>query len=360
MDRIVLAHSGGFVTTVAIPWLAEKYHAEIVAVIVDLGHTRKLDAVHTRALAMGAARAHVIDAGDEFARDFVLPALQAGALDDGLPMSVALARPVIAQHLVEIARIEGASWIAHGCALETGDAARLERLVRALNPSMKFIPLARRLPRPGAIAYARQHGLTVPSADAPRAIDANLWGRAMDLPATSAAARHAAGEAASLTKLSTDTPDDAAVVEIDFDHGIPVSINGVEMPLVELVQSLDTIAGAHGIGRIDRLDAPTARVCEAPAAVVLHEAHAALQASVTSGPVQEITARMAATYADLIEDGWWFTPARAAVDAVVGKLQEVATGVVRLRLQKGECRVVGGPSPNVPHDECAAARRQDA
>ncbi len=338
MDRIVLAHSGGFATTVAIRWLTEKYHAEVVAVTVDLGHKKDLDALHERALAIGAVRAHVIDASDEFARDFVLPALQAGALDEGLPMSEALSRPAIARHLAEIARIEGASRIAHGCSIETGDSVRLERLMRALNPSMRFIALARSLPRPSAIAYARQHGLVVPQhTGSLRGTDAHV-----------------------LTKLAADPPDDAALVEIDFDRGVPISINGVEMPFVELIQSLETIAGAHAIGRIDRLEGAAARGCEAPAAVALHAAHAALQASVISRPLQELTARMAATYADLIHDGLWFTPARAALDAVVGKVQETVTGVVRLRLQQGECRLVGRPSPSAVIDEGTTARRQEA
>jgi argininosuccinate synthase len=359
MERIVLAHSGALVTTVAIPWLAEKYRAEVVTVTVDLGHRKELDAVHARALAMGAARAHVIDAGDEFARDFVLPALHAGACDDGWPMSAALARPVIARHLTEIARIEGASRIAHGCAVTTGDAARLEQLVRALSPSIKFIALARRLPLPRAIAYANEHGLTVPSSpNLPRAVDVNLWGHAIEVPTGSRAANDTAAETSVLTKSATEAPDDPALVEIDFHHGVPVSINGVEMPLVELVQSLETIAGAHGVGRIDRLDGRTTRICEAPAAVALHAAHAALQASATSPSLQELATQIAATYAALIHGGLWFTPARVALDAVVGALQERVTGVVRLRLHKGDCHVVvGGQSP---HDEAGVARRQEA
>jgi argininosuccinate synthase len=332
-----------------------------VAVIVDLGHRRELDAVHAHALAVGAARAHVIDAGEEFARDFVLPALQAGARDGGVPMSAALARPLIAKHLVEIARIEGASRIAHGCALEAGDAARLEQLVRALNPSMKFIALARRLPRPSAIAYAREQGLAVPaSADTRCTTDVNLWGRALEFPVRSRTGRVGAEEMYALTKRATETPGDAALVEIDFRDGVPVSINGVEMPLVDLVQSLATIAGAHGVGRIERLDECTARVCEVPAAVALHEAHAALQTPVTSHALQELTARIAETYADLIQDGLWFTPLRAALDAVVMKLQERVTGVIRLRLHKGECHVVGRAAPAAPQDEPAVARGQEA
>jgi argininosuccinate synthase len=161
-----------------------------------------------------------------------------------------------------------------------------------------------------------------------------------------------------LTKLPTDTPDDPALVDIDFHQGVPVSINHVEMPFVELVQSLDTIAGAHGVGRIDGREARV--MYEAPAAVALYAAHAALQTAVTSAAAQELAAPIAATYVDLIQDGLWFTPARAALDDVVERLQESVTGVVRLRLHRGECQVVGCQSSSGPHDGAAVARGQEA
>jgi argininosuccinate synthase len=359
MDRMVLAYSGGLDSSVAIPWLIERYGAEIATVTLDLGQGRELEAVRDRALALGAARAHVIDAREEFAASFLLPALQAGAIYEGrYPLSTALASPLIARHLVEVARIEQATAIAHGCTGKGNDQVRIDLSIRALLPDMKVLAPARvwEMTRPEEVAYARQRGIPVPAdLDNPYSIDNNLWGRSIECGVLEDPWREPPEEIYQLTRPAAQAPDAPAYAEIAFERGVPVSINGIEMGLVELIQSLETIAGSHGVGRIDMMEnrvvgIKTREVYEAPAAVVLHAAHAELQGFVTPRDLQRIASRLSVTYADLIYNGFWFTQTREALDAFVAHVQPRVTGVVRLKLFKGECRVVGRTSPFALYD----------
>jgi argininosuccinate synthase len=368
MDRIVLAYSGGLDTSVAIPWLEEHYRAEVIAVTLDLGQGRELEDVRDRALAIGAVRADVIDAREEFARDYVLPALQAGAIYEGrYPMATALARPLIAKQLINVARIEGATAIAHGCTGKGNGQVRLDVSARALDQTIEIIAPARLwgFTRPEAAEYARQRGIPV-AADGPFSTDTNLWGRSVGCGVLEDPWQEPPEDAYVLTKSPADAPDTPAYVEIAFDNGVPVSINGIPMPLVELVSSLETIAGAHGVGRIDmvenRLVGIKAReVYEAPAAVPLHLAHRELQNLVTSRDLERLTADLGVRYADLVYNGLWHTPTRAAIDALVRKVQETVTGIVRLKFFKGDCRVVGRSSPFALYDrEMATYEARDA
>ena len=359
MDRIVLAYSGGLDTSVAIPWLAEKYGAEVVAVTMDLGQGKELDDVRERALAIGAVRAHVIDLREEFARDFILPGLQAGAIYEGrYPLATALGRPLISKHLVEIARIEGATAIAHGCTGKGNDQVRMDVSARALEPSIKVIAPARvwGLTRPEEIEYARQRGIPVPATvDSPYSTDSNLWGRSIECGCLEDPWQEPPEEIYVLTKSPQESPETPAYVEIEFERGVPVRINGVSMSLVELIQSLETIAGAHGVGRIDMVEnrlvgIKSREIYEAPAAVALHAAHRELQKFVTPRDLERLTAELAVQYADLVYNGLWYTPTREAIDALVAKVQEKVTGVIRLKFYKGDCRVVGRMSPHALYD----------
>jgi len=359
MERIVLAYSGGLDTSVAIPWLAEKYRAEVVAVTMDLGQGKELDDVRERALAIGAVRAHVVDLREEFARDFILPALQAGAIYEGrYPLATALGRPLISKHLVEIARIEGAGAIAHGCTGKGNDQVRMDVSARALEPSIKVIAPARvwGLTRPEEIEYARQRGIPVPATvDSPYSTDSNLWGRSIECGCLEDPWQEPPEEIYTLTKSPADAPGTPAYVEIEFARGVPVMINGVAMSLVELIQSLETIAGDHGVGRIDMVEnrlvgIKSREIYEAPAAVALHAAHRELQKFVTPRDLERLTAELAVKYADLVYNGLWYTPTREAIDALVAKVQEKVTGVIRLKFFKGDCRVVGRKSPNALYD----------
>ena len=360
MQRIILAYSGGLDTTVAIPWLAENYGAEVVAVTLDLGQGKELETVRDRALAAGAARAHVLDVREEFARDFVLPALKADSIDEERqPMGRALAWPLIARKLVEIAALEQAQAIAHGCTDNGHDHGPLNLALRALNPAMIVLAPVRDwgMTRAEAVAYARMRGLSVPSAlDSPYRIDTSLWGRSIEHGALDDPWTEPPDGIYTLTKAPSECPDGAAYVELTFERGSPTAINGIAMPLVELVASLSTIAGAHGVGRIDTLEnRPTGirsrEVCEAPAAVALHMAHKELQRLVSTKDVDRVSRVVSVEYADLVSRGLWFTPLREALDAYIEKIQDRVTGVIRLKLFKGDCRIVGRKSPFASNDQ---------
>jgi argininosuccinate synthase len=354
IERIVLAYSGGLDTSVAIPWLAEKHHAEIVTVTMDLGQGKELEDARERALALGALRAHVLDLRDEFARGYILPALQAGAIyEDRYPLATALGRPLIARHLVEIARLEGATAVAHGCGTEKGnDAARIELAVNALSPSLAVLaPLGVwDITRAEKVAFAKKRGISVPAnADSPYTTDVNLWGRSIEYGVLDDPWVEPPADVYQLTRSPSDAPDLPAYVEVEFDGGVPVAINGVSLSLVELISSLETIAGAHGIGRIDMLEnrlggTKSREIYEAPAAVLLHAAHSELQKYVTPRDLARLASELGVKYADLVYNGLWHTPTREAIDALVAKVQDRVTGAIRLKLFKGDCRVVGRKS----------------
>jgi argininosuccinate synthase len=365
MERIVLAYSGGLDTSVAIPWLAERYDAEIIAVTMDLGQGQGLEEVRDRALATGAVRAHVLDLREEFARDYVLPALQAGALyKDRYPMAASLGRPLIAQKLVEIAALEQATAVAHGCTGRGHDQVRLDVTTRALNPSLKVIAPARvwTMTRTEEIEYARARGIPAPAPGRrPCRIDANLWGRSIECAVLEDSWQEPPGDIYSLTRSPAECPADPASVELAFECGVPTAINGVAMPLVDLIASLAMIAGAHGVGRIDmienRLLGITSReVHEAPAAVVLHAAHRELQKLVTARDLDRVARFVSLQYADLVYNGLWFTPMRPALDAFVEKVQERVTGAVRLKLFKAGCWIIGRRSPFALDGQALATR----
>jgi argininosuccinate synthase len=350
MKRIVLAYSGGLDTSVAIRWLGEKHDAEVIAVTVDLGQGQELTDVRERALAVGAVRAHVIDAREEFARDYVLPALQARAIyEERYTLASALGRPLIAKHLVAIARMEGAVAVAHGCTGKDNDQVGLDVSVRALDPSLQLLAPARAwgMSRPDEIEYARVHGIPVPVTIAsPYSVDSNLWGRSIECGVLEDPWAEPPEEIYTLTRAPQHCPDEPAYVEIDFDRGVPVRANGIDMPLVELIESLETIAGAHGVGRSDLIEnrlmgIKSREIYEAPAAVVLHTAHSELERLVIARDLERIKQDMGRAYADAVYNGLWFSQTREAIDAFVAAIQPRVTGTVRLKLFKGDCRVVG-------------------
>ena len=359
MERIVLAYSGGLDTSVAVRWLAERYDAEIVTVTMDLGQGKELDDVRERALAVGAVRAHVVDVREEFARDYVLPALQAGAVYEGrYPLATALGRPLIAARLVEIAKFENAGIIAHGCTGKGNDQVRIDVSARALAPAIRVVAPAREwgMTRPDEIEYARAHGIPIPaSVDNPYSTDANLWGRSIECGVLEDPWTEPPEEIYALTRAPTECPDVPAYVEVEFEAGVPTKVNGVAMPLGELINSLDTIAGAHGVGRIDMLEnrlvgIKSREIYEAPAATVLHTAHRELEALVIPRDLERLKHDMGRTYADLVYNGLWFTPAREAIDAFVAKVQERVNGTARLKLYRGDCRIVGRRSANALYE----------
>ena len=363
MDRIVLAYSGGLDTSVAIPWLIEQSGAEVVAVTLDLGQGTELAGVRERALALGAVRAHVVDAREEFAREYVLPALKAGAIyEDRYMLATALGRPLIAKYLVRIAEMEGSAAIAHGCTGKGTDQVRLEVSIRALSPAFEIVGPTRTwgMTRADEIEFARSRALPVPvTADHPYSIDTNLWGRSIQYGVLEDPWQEPPETIYAITKAPAECPDAPAYVEIAFERGVPVAVNGVGMPLVELIASLETIAGAHGVGRCDMVEnrlvgIKSREVYEAPAATVLHLAHRELERFVITRELDRLTHDLARAYADLVYNGLWFTPTRDAIDAFVESVQARVTGTVRLRLFKGDCRVVGRTSPFALYDPALA------
>jgi argininosuccinate synthase len=361
--RIVLAYSGGLDTSVAIPWLAEQYGAEVVAVTMDLGQGRELHDIRERALAVGAVRAHVLDVREEFAREFILPALQAGAIyEDRYPLATALGRPLIARHLVRIAELEGAAAIAHGCTGKGNDQVRLDVSSRALNPKIRVIAPAREwgMTRPDEIEYARQRGIPVPATvSSPYSTDANLWGRSIECGVLEDPWCEPPEEIYTLTRSPADCPDEPAYLEIEFEAGVPTKVNGVPMPLVELIGSIETIAGSHGVGRVDMVEnrlvgIKSREIYEAPSAVVLHAAHKELEKLVIPRDLERVKHDMSRLYADLVYNGLWFTPTRHAIDAFTASIQERVCGVIRVKLFKGTCSIVGRKSPYALYEHALA------
>ena len=305
MKRIVLAYSGGLETSVAIPWLAEKYGAEIITVTMDLGQGKELlEEIRDRALATGALRAHVVDVRDEFARAYIVRALKAGFLGGaGSPSGTVLSRPLVVQKLVTIAHIEQATAVAHGDA--DGDAALLRTTVGSLDPVLKVLAPAGEW---GTTAVS-QRGVAVPDS-----------------------AKGGFGVRSAPARPPTDLPEEPASIDIAFERGVPIVINGVVMPLLDLFGSLDIIAGAHGVGRL----------------AALHAAHQALQQATLDQEAQAFSTQVAEQYRRILRDGSWFEPMRQALDAYVDKIQERVTGVVRLKLFRGDCTLLDCKIPDAP------------
>ncbi len=299
--RIVLAYTGSLQTSMAIRALAEVDGTEVVTLTLDLGQGRDLEEVRDRALATGAVRAHVLDVREEFARDFVLPALRVGAMREGRhPLGEALAWPLVATKLVDIASVERAAAVAHGCT--GGDEERMSKCVAALDPQLEVIAAG--------------------CGDVAQRAHANLWGRARAANAARA-----------------KPPDNPAYVEVAFEQGAPAAINGVPMPLTELIESLSVIAGQHGVGWIEagraECGAAAEYAYEAPAAVVLHAARIALDAAVLPPDLLRLKQERASAYARLVCEGLWFTEDREAMDALNVKMEETVTGSIRIKLFKG-------------------------
>ena len=344
--RIVLAYAGDVMTSVAIPWLSQHSGADVVAVTLDLGQPSGLEGVRDRALACGAVRAHVLDLREEFARDHLLPSLRAGVLcRDGYPQAAALARPLISKTLVEVARIENADTIAHGSTANGSAGSTIEAIVRDLSADLAVVAPVREggMTPDAAAEYARRCGVPVPSVARSRDC-VNLWGRSVPLaggPDGAEVPEHVYA----LTRSASACPESPALVAVGFERGVPTTINGVPMPLPELVESLTLIAGQHGVGRLEwtghRQDGTTHReVSEAPAALLLHTAHADVEASVLPQDLVAMRRELCPAYADVIRNGRWFTPLREALDAFHASAQSRMTGVSYLRLFKGEARVV--------------------
>ncbi|HZU19061.1 MAG TPA: argininosuccinate synthase [Candidatus Dormibacteraeota bacterium] len=351
--KLVLAYSGGLDTSVAIRWLTEQGY-EVVALTVDLGEKKDLDAIQRRALRTGAVAAYVVDGRVPFLRDFVWPSLQAGAVYEGAyPLATALGRPLIAAMLVQIARREGAVAIAHGCTGKGNDQVRFDLTTAALAPELEVVAPVRDwgMNREDEIEYARRHGVEVPATrDSPYSVDENLWGRSIEAGVLEDPWQEPPPDVWAWTVDPGRAPEEPLYLEIGFREGVPTTLDGRPLPAVELVETLNRLGGAHGVGRIDHLEnrlvgIKSREVYEAPAAVLLLQAHRALEDIVLTKDVARFKDQVAAQWAQLAYDGLWFSPLREALQAFVATTQRHVTGEVRLKLNRGQAMVVGRKAP---------------
>jgi argininosuccinate synthase len=353
-DKVVLAYSGGLDTSVAIRWIKEKYNLDVIAVNVNVGEESDSSAIRQKALDIGAVKALVIDAKDTFIKEYVFPALQADILYEGeYPLATALARPLMAKLLVNVAREEGASVVAHGCTGKGNDQVRFEVGVNSLAPDLKIMAPAREwgMTREQTIEYAQRYHIPLPIAAAsPYSIDENLWGKAIECGVLEDPWVEPPEDTFTMTKSADEAPDKSEYVEIDFEKGVPVALNGKKFGGVALIEQLNELAGKHGVGRIDHVEnrlvgIKSREIYEAPAAVVLLQAHQALEALTLSKPQLRFKEKVVQEYADLIYNGLWFTALRRDLAAYVESSQRFVAGTVRLKLFKGSSRVVGRKSP---------------
>ena len=353
-DKVVLAYSGGLDTSVAIKWLQEKYNLDVIAVTIDVGNERDFSAVRQKALNAGAIKAEVIDAKELFVRYFIFPALQADALYEGqYPLATALSRPLMAKLMVDTAVEEGAAAIAHGCTGKGNDQVRFEVSINALAPELKIMAPAREwgMTREETIAYAQKYNIPVPiTVTSPFSLDECLWGRAIECGILEDPWAEPPDEVFTWTKSPDQAPDSPQYVEIGFEQGIPVAIDGEEMDGVTLIQQLNELAGKHGVGRIDHVEnrlvgIKSREVYEAPAATVLLQAHQALEAMTLSKDQLRFKQKVATEYADLIYNGLWFSQLNRDLSAYVLSSQRYVTGTVRMKLLKGHSTIVGRKSP---------------
>ncbi len=353
-DKVVLAYSGGLDTSAAIKWIKEKYNLDVIAFTVDVGGKRDFSTIRQKALNVGAIKALVVDAKDSFVNEYVFPALQADALYEGeYPLATALARPLMAKLLVDTAREEGASTVAHGCTGKGNDQVRFEVSINALAPELKIIAPAREwgMSREQTINYAQRYGIPVSvTAASPYSIDENLWGRSIECGVLEDPWVEAPEEVFTWTRSVGETPDKPEYVEIGFEKGVPVTVDGQQLDGVSLIQQLNELAGRYGVGRIDHLEnrlvgIKSREIYEAPAATVLLQAHQALEAMTLSKSQLRFKQKVAQEYADLIYNGLWFTALHQDLAAYIKSSQRFVTGIVRLKLFKGSSSVVGRKSP---------------
>jgi len=355
-QKVVLAYSGGLDTSVCIKWLQDKYQAEVITLTIDLGaNDRDLEQIQAKALRIGAKKALVVDARDLFVKYFILPALQAGAIyEDAYPLATALGRPLIAKLLVDTARQEGATAVAHGSTGKGNDQVRFDVAVAALAPDVKVIAPVRewQMSREEEIEYAREHDIPVPvTLASPYSIDVNLWGRSAECGVLEDPWAEPPEEVYVWTVDPASAPAEPQYVAIGFERGVPVSLDGEALDGVALVTKLNELGGAHGVGRIDHVEnrlvgIKSREIYEAPAAVILHTAHKALEGLTLTKDQARFKAKVAAEYADLIYNGLWFSAMHQDLAAYIASSQRYVSGVVRLRLRRGTCTVVGRQSPS--------------
>lgn len=358
-EKVVLAYSGGLDTSVEIAWLKNKGY-DVIACCIDVGEGKDLEEVKQKGLAVGAVESIVIDSKKEFAEEYCLPALQGHAYyENKYPLVSALSRPLIVKHLVEVAKKYGATAIAHGCTGKGNDQVRFEVGIHALAPEMKIEDPIREVhwSREEEIDYAKENGIPVPiTKKSPYSIDENLWGRANECGILENPWNSAPDDAYARTNALEDTPNEADVITLTFENGVPVKLNDETLQLDVLIQKLDKLAGKHGIGRIDHVEnrlvgIKSREVYECPAATVLMAAHKDIEDITLEKSLAHFKIYIEDKMADVIYNGLWFSPLMNSLLAFIKESQKDVNGTVRVKLFKGNVICEGRKSANSLYDE---------
>jgi argininosuccinate synthase len=352
-DKVILAYSGGLDTSVMVPWIGEKYNMDVVTFTVDLGQGEDIERIRQKALKTGAVDAIAIDARNLFVDCFVFPALMAGAVYEGkYPLATALGRPLIAKLMVDAAHERGAKAVAHGCTGKGNDQVRFDVTFQTLDRTLKIIAPVREwsMTRPEALQFAAKHNIPVEATvESPYSIDQNLFGRSCEAGVLEDPWDEPPADAFAWTVDPVKAPNEPEYLEIEFERGIPVALNGKKMDGVPLIEKLNQIGGKHGVGRIDHVEnrlvgIKSRELYEAPAAVILHEAHRELETLCLSKQAQRFKTLVSQEYADLIYNGLWFSAFHQDLFAFVASNQRFVSGQVRVKLLKGKATVVGRKS----------------
>lgn len=346
--RVVLAYSGGLDTSVAIKWIQEEYGAEVITLTLDLGQPIDLEAVRKKALDIGAVDAVVVDAKDVFVNHYIKRVIKANALyEDKYPLSTSISRPLIARELVKVAKTYGADAVAHGCTGKGNDQVRIEVSVRALDPDLEVIAPIREwgFSREEEIDYAAAHNIPVPvTKKSPYSIDENLWGRSIESGILEDLKVEPPEEPFVWTKSPMDAPNEPEYVEIGFERGIPITLNGTQLSLREIIEALNSLGGMYGIGRVDLIEdrlvgIKSREVYEVPAATIIIYAHKELEHLVMERNLIMLKSHLEMEYSKLLYDGLWFSHTREALEAFFDATQEVVSGTITLKLYKGNIMV---------------------
>jgi argininosuccinate synthase len=361
VHRVLLLYSGGLDTSVMLKWIQDQYEAEVVALTVNLGQPGEdYEVVRGKALQLGAVECRVVDAREEFARGYVLPAIKANAIYGlGYPLFTALGRPLIAKLAVEAARETGCDTIAHGCTGKGNDQVRIESTIATLAPELRVIAPVRswRMGRDEEVAYAREHGIPVKGGSevAPYSIDDNLWGRSSEGRWIEDLDHAPEDDVFNLVTRPEEAPDEAEVVTVSFERGVPVALNGSRMDLVALLEAAGEIGARHGVGIVDHIEdrivgLKVRDIYEVPAAAIVLAAHQELEKLVCTIHQNQFKPMLDQKWAYLVYAGLWWEPLRSDLDAYMDVVNEQVTGTIGLRLYKGSVRVVTRESPNAVYD----------
>jgi argininosuccinate synthase len=364
--RVLLLYSGGLDTSVMLKWIQDSYDAEVVCLTVNLGQPGEdYEVIKGKAMQLGAVHCHVVDAREEFAREYVVPAIKANALyGSGYPLFTALGRPLIAKLAVEYARREGCETIAHGCTGKGNDQVRIETTIATLAPELGVLAPVRswQMGREEEIEYAREHGIAVKGGTevAPYSIDDNLWGRSSEGRWIEDLTRAPEDEVFQLVTRPEDAPDQAEVVELTFERGAPVALNGERVALVELLERIAEIGARNGVGIVDHIEdrivgLKVRDIYEVPAAAIVLPAHQELERLVCTIHQNQFKPQLDRQWAYLVYAGLWREPLRDDLGAYMEQVNERVTGTIGLKLYKGHARVVTRSSPNAVYDSSLAS-----